>query len=84
MDEDDELGWARQTYRIAYKEPFYKGGKVKARVPGWCDRVVCHSMPECRDSAYPEPVQLASEDGNEIVVVRAAMCLCLCCAGGCT
>ena len=50
------------------QEPFYKGGKVKARVPGWCDRVVCHSMPECRDTAFAEPVQLKTSTDSVIVV----------------
>lgn len=35
--------WPLKTYRIRYKEPFYKGGRVKARVPAWCDRILVSS-----------------------------------------
>jgi hypothetical protein len=35
--------WPLNTYRIRYKEPFYKGGRVKARVPAWCDRILVSS-----------------------------------------
>ena len=98
VEADDELGWARQTYRIAYKvrshtlslthaqlappsltllwlaqEPFYKGGKVKARVPGWCDRVVCHSMPAARETVFAEPVQLKATS-DDVIVVRVRWC----------
>ena len=48
--------WAERTYRTRYREPFYKGGKVKERVPGYCDRVLFHSLPDLRDRLRPEPV----------------------------
>ena len=32
--------WLAATYKIAHKEPFYKGGAINDRVPGWCDRVL--------------------------------------------
>jgi hypothetical protein len=32
--------WPSRVYRVLYKEPFYKGGQTKARVPGWCDRIL--------------------------------------------
>ena len=32
--------WPWKLYRVLYKEPIYKGGHVKTRVPGWCDRVL--------------------------------------------
>lgn len=35
--------WPLNTYRVRYKEPFYKGGRVKARVPAWCDRILVSS-----------------------------------------
>ncbi|KAF0701383.1 Aste57867_8085 [Aphanomyces stellatus] len=37
--------WPEHVYRVLYKEPFYKGGQVKKRVPGWCDRILIHSTP---------------------------------------
>ncbi|OQR89963.1 hypothetical protein THRCLA_09497 [Thraustotheca clavata] len=37
--------WPEQVYRTLYKEPFYKGGQVKKRVPGWCDRILVYSTP---------------------------------------
>ncbi|EQC30389.1 hypothetical protein SDRG_11965 [Saprolegnia diclina VS20] len=37
--------WPERVYRTLYKEPFYKGGQVKKRVPGWCDRILVYSTP---------------------------------------
>lgn len=36
--------WVRDVYRVEYKEPMYKGGRVKTRLPGWCDRIQFHSL----------------------------------------
>lgn len=36
--------WVEDEYRIMYKEPWYKGGNTKPRVPGWCDRILYYSL----------------------------------------
>jgi len=48
--------WVRQCYHTAYREPFYKGGRVKERTPGWCDRVLVHSLHDLQDEVRPETV----------------------------
>lgn len=48
--------WSRLVYRVLYKEPFYKGGKVKKRVPGWCDRILIHSLLVSDSKLMPEKV----------------------------
>lgn len=48
--------WTRLVYRVLYKEPFYKGGKVKKRVPGWCDRILIHSLLVGDSKLLPEKV----------------------------
>lgn len=48
--------WPALVYRVLYKEPFYKGGKVKKRVPGWCDRILIHSMVVSDSKLTPEQV----------------------------
>ncbi|KAL4174810.1 hypothetical protein KRP22_006739 [Phytophthora ramorum] len=32
--------WASHVYQTTFREPFYKGGRVRERVPGWCDRIL--------------------------------------------
>ncbi|OWZ14106.1 hypothetical protein PHMEG_00012456 [Phytophthora megakarya] len=32
--------WAQHVYKTTYREPFYKGGRIRERVPGWCDRIL--------------------------------------------
>jgi hypothetical protein len=46
-------GWAAGVYRIKYREPVYKGGRVMDRVPGWCDRILVHSHPHLRSFMFP-------------------------------
>ncbi|KAG7382008.1 hypothetical protein PHYPSEUDO_005369 [Phytophthora pseudosyringae] len=38
--------WAQHVYQTSFREPFYKGGRVRERVPGWCDRILHCSRPE--------------------------------------
>ena len=37
--------WPRAVYHTMFREPIYKGGRVKERVPGWCDRILFHTTP---------------------------------------
>jgi len=46
-------GWAEGVYRIKFREPVYKGGRVMDRVPGWCDRVLSRSHPHLRPFLFP-------------------------------
>jgi len=55
MDLND-AGWVKNTYRLKYKEPFYKGGSVKERTPGFCDRILYHSTADLAESLVPETV----------------------------
>jgi hypothetical protein len=48
--------WVRLTYRVKYKEPFYKGGMIKERTPGYCDRILYWSLPDLVEELVPEKV----------------------------
>ncbi|TDH73111.1 hypothetical protein CCR75_004264 [Bremia lactucae] len=48
--------WPSLVWRVLYKEPFYKGGKVKKRVPGWCDRILIHSLLVSDSKLVPEKI----------------------------
>eukprot|EP01034_Spumella_vulgaris_P021629 gene21629-27668_t len=50
--------WVKNTYRTHYKEPFYKGGKLKERTPGFTDRVLYHSMADLVEDLLPESVNV--------------------------
>lgn len=61
--------WVSQVYRMRYKEPIYKGGNVKERTPGFCDRVIYHSMKGAWSRLVPErKTVLADIDDAEISV----------------
>jgi hypothetical protein len=40
--------WASSVYHTSFREPMYKGGRVRPRIPGWCDRILYHSMADLR------------------------------------
>ncbi len=46
--------WVDKIYRVQFKEPFYKGGRVKERVPGWCDRIQYRSKESVSGRLMPE------------------------------
>jgi hypothetical protein len=46
-------GWAAAVYRIKFREPVYKGGRVMDRVPGWCDRILARSHQHLRPFFFP-------------------------------
>jgi len=48
--------WVRSTYRIQHKQPFYKGGAIKETTPGFCDRVLYHSISDLAEDLLPECV----------------------------
>jgi hypothetical protein len=61
--------WVSQVYRMRYKEPIYKGGNVKERTPGYCDRVIYHSLDGAWDRLVPERknvVVIMESDGNRV------------------
>eukprot|EP00948_MAST-09A_sp_MAST-9A-sp1_P002482 g2482.t1 len=47
-------GWEKEVYRTEYKEPFYKGGRIKTRIPGWCDRILVHSYRHLNHLLVPD------------------------------
>ena len=55
--------WVDGEYRILYKEPFYKGGKEKPRVPAWCDRILYRSGNRLQGGLVPERVDLGGSLG---------------------
>ena len=50
--------WVQQTYRVKFKEPFYKGGMTKERTPGYCDRVLYYSIADQAEFLVPQRVNL--------------------------
>lgn len=54
--------WPQQVYRVMYREPIYKGGRTKARVPGWCDRILFCSAPQWQRTFSVEAVHYESHD----------------------
>uniref|UniRef100_K3WQT9 Inositol polyphosphate-related phosphatase domain-containing protein n=1 Tax=Globisporangium ultimum (strain ATCC 200006 / CBS 805.95 / DAOM BR144) TaxID=431595 RepID=K3WQT9_GLOUD len=61
----EDPSWPLHVYRVRYKEPFYKGGKVKARVPGWCDRILHCSSPASRTYLNVEKLPCAMASGTK-------------------
>ncbi|GAB9476673.1 hypothetical protein Gpo141_00013733 [Globisporangium polare] len=58
---ENNPAWPLQVYRVRYKEPFYKGGRVKARVPGWCDRILHCSAPAWQSYLEVEQVPCSEQ-----------------------
>jgi hypothetical protein len=54
--------WVRQVYVTAFREPFYKGGRVMERVPSWTDRIQYHSLPDKWGELLPEPLDPTHPD----------------------
>lgn len=46
--------WPQHVYRTKYKEPIYKGGNVKERTPGYCDRILYHSVEDRSHQLTPD------------------------------
>ena len=51
-----DADWVNRVYVTQYKEPFYKGGRTKERVPSWTDRILYHVMPSRTGRIVPEPM----------------------------
>ncbi|KAL3672998.1 hypothetical protein V7S43_002295 [Phytophthora oleae] len=56
--------WAQHVYKTTFREPFYKGGRVRERVPGWCDRILYCSRPESAWTENLKVEQAACSDAN--------------------
>ena len=56
--------WVSSVYCTAYKEPFYKGGRVQERVPSWTDRIQYHSLPDRWGELLPESLDASRPDAS--------------------
>eukprot|EP00660_Eupelagonema_oceanica_P009348 gene9348-8926_t len=36
-------GWVREVYHVQFKEPWYKGGHTRMRIPSFTDRILVHT-----------------------------------------
>src|SRR5437868_76448 len=54
-----DSGWVDNVYKSMYKEPWYKSGKTMPRVPSYCDRILCHTLPGSESFLHPERVSQA-------------------------
>jgi hypothetical protein len=59
-----EADWTSRVYITAYKEPFYKGGRVQERVPSWTDRIQYHSLADRWGELLPEALDPARPDAS--------------------
>ena len=48
--------WVNRVYTTQFKEPFYKGGRTRERVPSWTDRILYHCIPSRAGRLQPEPM----------------------------
>lgn len=53
---DKKSDWVQETYRTRYKEPWYKSGKTKDRIPSYTDRVLVRSMRNSPAMLSPEHI----------------------------
>jgi len=51
--------WFDQTYRVWYKEPIYKMGRVKKRVSGFTDRILYYYAPYYQGIIEPEKIDVS-------------------------
>jgi hypothetical protein len=58
ITDHEDPGWVHEEYRTMYKEPWYKGGNTRPRVPGWCDRILYHSLRDLDTLLTPEKVSV--------------------------
>jgi hypothetical protein len=56
--------WVSKVYVTAYKEPFYKGGRVMERVPAWTDRIQYHSLADRWGELLPEALDPSRPDAS--------------------
>lgn len=50
----DDENWVNKVYKVLYKEPWYKSGKVVPRIPSFCDRILTKSVADKEGSLIPE------------------------------
>lgn len=71
---DPDGAWLQKCYRIRYKEPFYKGGKIRETTPSYCDRILYHSLADLATDLLPEPVAvdltLLPSQGHSTTVIN--------------
>jgi len=58
--------WVSKTYLVDFKQQWYKGGRVKVRIPAWCDRMLVHSLEDRKGDMTPERVSAAADNYNAI------------------
>lgn len=54
--------WVSKVYVTAFKEPFYKGGRICERVPSWTDRIQYHSIPDKWGELLPDSLDPSAPD----------------------
>merc|ERR1712157_371349 len=52
----NQPNWPELTYRVQHKQPFYKGGSIKERVPSWCDRILTYTHQDTLSKLIPHSI----------------------------